>query len=140
MMYQWSSLDLGNGFSFIPYQVTVNSPPTHPPPTPPTHPQTQPHPPTPKPNPNPHPHPHPQPHPQPLDKMAAKVCSEGSNCQRAIIGLANGLAPNRRQAIIWSNADRIHWRIYAAQGGDELINTHAKYATEICFIEILIIP
>ena len=27
------------------------------------------------------------------------------------------LAPNRRQAIIWTNADRIHWRIYAALGG-----------------------
>ena len=27
------------------------------------------------------------------------------------------LAPNRRQAIIWTIADRIHWRIYAALGG-----------------------
>ena len=35
-------------------------------------------------------------------------------------GLDNGLAPNRRQAIIWANADPIHWRIYAALGGDEL--------------------
>ena len=26
-----------------------------------------------------------------------------------------------RQAIIWTNADRIHWRIYAALRGDELI-------------------
>ena len=25
-----------------------------------------------------------------------------------------------RQAIIWTNADPIHWRIYAALGGDEL--------------------
>ena len=31
--------------------------------------------------------------------------------------------PNRRQAIIWINADPIHWRIYAALGGDELKNT-----------------
>ena len=31
-------------------------------------------------------------------------------------GLDNGLAPNRRQAIIWTNADPIHWRIYAALG------------------------
>ena len=30
------------------------------------------------------------------------------------------LAPNRRQAIIWTNADPIHWRIYAVLGGDEL--------------------
>ena len=28
--------------------------------------------------------------------------------------------PNRWQAIIWSNADMIHWRIYAALGGVEL--------------------
>ena len=30
--------------------------------------------------------------------------------------------PNRRQAIIWTNADPIHCRIYAALGGDEIIN------------------
>ena len=36
------------------------------------------------------------------------------------IGLVNGLASNRRQAIIWTNADPIHWRKYAALGGDEL--------------------
>ena len=28
---------------------------------------------------------------------------------------------NRRQDIIWTNADLIHWCIYAALGGDELI-------------------
>ena len=36
------------------------------------------------------------------------------------IGLDNGLARNNWQAIIWTNADPIHWRIYAALGGDEL--------------------
>ena len=30
------------------------------------------------------------------------------------------ISPNRRQAIIWTNADPIHWRIYAAPGEDEL--------------------
>ena len=34
--------------------------------------------------------------------------------------LDNGLAPNRRQAITWTNADPIHRCIYAALGGDEL--------------------
>ena len=34
--------------------------------------------------------------------------------------LNNGLVPNRRQAIIRTNADPIHWRIYAALGEDEL--------------------
>ena len=31
----------------------------------------------------------------------------------------NGLAPNRRRAIIWTNTDLIHWRIYSALGGNE---------------------
>ena len=37
------------------------------------------------------------------------------------------IAPNRRQAIIWTNADPVHWRIdlYAALGWDEL-NSHLK--------------
>ena len=35
----------------------------------------------------------------------------------------NGLAPKRRQAITWNNADPVHRRIYAALGGDELIIT-----------------
>ena len=34
--------------------------------------------------------------------------------------------PNRRQAIIWTNADPVHWRIYAALGRDEL-NTNALF-------------
>ena len=29
---------------------------------------------------------------------------------------SNGLEPNRRQAIIWTNADTVHWHIYAALG------------------------
>ena len=37
-------------------------------------------------------------------------------------GLDNGLAPNTRQAIIWTNDDTVHWRVYAALGGDELVS------------------
>ena len=48
-------------------------------------------------------------------------CSLGSNWQQFSIGLDNGLVTNRLQAIIWTIADPIHWRIYAALGGDELI-------------------
>ena len=36
------------------------------------------------------------------------------------MGLDNGLAPIRRQAIISINVDPVHWRIYAARGGDGL--------------------
>ena len=43
------------------------------------------------------------------------------------IGLDNGLAPNRPQAIISNNAVPIHWRIYAALGADEIMNTFFVY-------------
>ena len=36
------------------------------------------------------------------------------------IGLDIGSALNSRQAIIGTNAGRIHWRIYAALGGDDV--------------------
>ena len=49
-----------------------------------------------------------------------ELCSQRSCWQQPKIGLDNGLVPNRRQASIWTNADQIHWRIYAALG-DELI-------------------
>ena len=56
-----------------------------------------------------------------FDQNFTKVCSQWSNWQYPSIGLDNGLAPNRRQAIIWTNADLIHWRIYATLGEDELM-------------------
>ena len=36
------------------------------------------------------------------------------------IGSGNDLAPNRWQAIIWTNDGPVHWCIYVALGGDEL--------------------
>ena len=39
------------------------------------------------------------------------------------VGLDNGLAPNRQQAIIWTIAEPIYWHIYVALGGEELINS-----------------
>ena len=39
----------------------------------------------------------------------------------------NGLALNRRQAIIWTDACLTHWRIYAALGGDELHLSNVSY-------------
>ena len=55
-----------------------------------------------------------------LDSTFIKDCSLGSNWQLVSIGSGNGLAPNRRQAITWTNEDSVHRRIYAALGGDEL--------------------
>ena len=55
-------------------------------------------------------------------KFPLKFVPKGPILQQPGIGLDNGLAPNRRQAIIWTNADPILSRIglYAALGGDEL--------------------
>ena len=54
-------------------------------------------------------------------QLKFEVCSQGSNWQYTSIGLDNGLLPNRQQAIICTNADSIHCRIYAALRGDELV-------------------
>ena len=62
-----------------------------------------------------------------FDYYFTECCSYGSNWQLHRIGLDNGLAPNRRQAIIWTNADPILWRIYAALGGDELSGPRRPY-------------
>ena len=40
---------------------------------------------------------------------------------KSILVQAIAWAPHRWQAIIWNNADLVHWRIYAALGGCELI-------------------
>ena len=34
------------------------------------------------------------------------------------LGSGNGLVPNRRKGIIWTNADPVRWHIFAALGGD----------------------
>ena len=49
-----------------------------------------------------------------------EVSSYGSDWKQVSIGSGNNLAPIRQHAIIWTNADPSHWRIYAALGGDEL--------------------
>ena len=51
------------------------------------------------------------------------ICSKGSNWQKINVGSGNGLAPNRWQAITWTNTDLIPGRIYAALGGNGLIET-----------------
>ena len=55
-----------------------------------------------------------------FDSIFTEVCSQGPNWQYSSIGSDDGLAPTRRQAIIWTNADPFYRRIYAALGGDEL--------------------
>ena len=42
-----------------------------------------------------------------------QISPKGLKQQYIIIGSDNGLTPYRRQAIIWTNAGRVDWRIYA---------------------------
>ena len=49
-----------------------------------------------------------------------EFCFLGCNWWHKIIGLHNGLALNRQQAIIWTNDDPVQWSIYAMLGRDEL--------------------
>ena len=49
-----------------------------------------------------------------------EVCSYRSNRQQSSIGSDNGLVLNRRQAIIWTNADLIHWCIFVWLEEDKL--------------------
>ena len=55
------------------------------------------------------------------NKNFMEIFSLGSNWQYVSIGSDNGLAPSRRQAIIWTNVDPVYRRIYAALGGGELM-------------------
>ena len=55
-----------------------------------------------------------------LIKISLKFVLKGPiDNNTACIDLDNGLAPNRRKAIIWTNADPVHWRIYSALGRDD---------------------
>ena len=58
-----------------------------------------------------------------LIKISLKFVPRGPIDKYHKIGLDNGLAPNRRQVIIWNNADPIHWRICVALQEDEFRDT-----------------
>ena len=55
------------------------------------------------------------------DSNFTEIYSQEFNWQEAIIGSGNCLAPNRWQAITWTNDDPFQWRIYVVLGGNELI-------------------
>ena len=50
------------------------------------------------------------------------TCSLGSNWQYGNISSYNGLAPNRRQAISWSNVGMFYWRIYASFSLNDILS------------------
>ena len=60
-----------------------------------------------------------------------EICSLGPNWQYVSIGSDNGLAPKRRQAIVWTNADPIHCRIYALRGDELIIFPHNRMERKI---------
>ena len=57
-------------------------------------------------------------------KISLKFVSDDPIDNELSIGVDKGLVPNRRQGIIWTNIDPIHWRLYAALGRDELKTYH----------------
>ena len=59
------------------------------------------------------------------------LTSSQSLIEEAIIGLANGLVPNRCQAITWINDDQDFWHRTASLGHNELMTCgHLIYSTE----------
>ena len=55
-----------------------------------------------------------------LIKISLKFVPKGPIDNNPVLVQNNGLAPKRRQAIIWTNAHPIHWRVYVTLV--ELIN------------------
>ena len=53
-------------------------------------------------------------------KNIAEFYFWGSNCKQVSTGPGNGLAPNRQQAIIWTNAERVLWHHKASKGHNDL--------------------
>ena len=61
----------------------------------------------------------------------------GSNYKYVSIGPDDGLAPIRRQAIIWTNGGLVYRRIYASLGLNELMYTteYADGVISICYTD-----
>ena len=57
-----------------------------------------------------------------FDSYLTNVCSHVSNYQKSVINSDDGLAPNKQQAIIWTNDSRlVYWHIYVSVELSELI-------------------
>ena len=55
-----------------------------------------------------------------LIEILPKFVPKGSIDSDSACGSDNGLAPNRRQVILWNNDDSVHWLIYASPGPNVL--------------------
>ena len=59
-----------------------------------------------------------------------EICSQLSNQQYSSIWSDNGMAPVRRQAIIWNNDGLAYWRIDASSGLNELVHISASSSSK----------
>ena len=57
-----------------------------------------------------------------LIQISLKFVLKGEIDNKSALVQVFGLAPNRWQAITWTNVDPVHWHIYVALGADELTN------------------
>ena len=72
-----------------------------------------------------------------FDEDFTEVCFQGSNQQYSSIGSDSCLALGKRQTIIWTNADLIHWRIYMRHYRVRWVNWRED---EVVLDEIFLIP
>ena len=81
-----------------------------------------------------------------FDPNFTEICSKGFNWREVIFGSGNCLAPNRQQAITWTICEPVHWHIYEALWGDEVINslrlsnTYVLQYTGSSFICVIALP
>ena len=54
-----------------------------------------------------------------------EICPPVFDWWYSSIGSDNGLAPNKRQAIIWTNDGRFYWRMHASLSLNELIHQYS---------------
>ena len=55
-----------------------------------------------------------------LIRISLKLVPKGPIDNNSALLHVMGLAPNRRQAITWTNADTVYWCIYAALGAGKM--------------------
>ena len=66
-----------------------------------------------------------------------EICSWWCNQQYTSIGLDNGLAPNWRQAIMWTYDGIDHWRMYTSLGFNELREFNWKLLRNVDFLPLV---
>ena len=72
-----------------------------------------------------------------FDLIVNEGCSQESNWEWPSMGLDNCVSPNRRRAIISTNSDSIHWRIYVSLGAKRAFQLNICEIKWIIFFFIL---